>query len=512
MGSFLSRLFGSATTPHDPENRRDFQRSHIPETIHGSQKASQSLGSIREVVIDVETTGFSPRHGDRIVSIALVEILNYREIGKRLVLRVNPRRKIPIEASKIHGIFDADVSLAPTFSELSQRILDFIGNSSLVGYNVGFDLSFLRYELETAGVELASITSVDVMELVSRHSGGRRRLHVACSDYGVDLAGVHAHSAEDDAFITALLYAKLHSHFSADEWDLSRFRRFTSNDAGQRTYENDILEKAWREFQAKNYESAIKLVNEVIDAGAALDVDALPYELGAMILRRLKRLDAERDMLLTYFRRAFRSDITIEDIEKLSEPPPMVMLTESEFNELEISGPAYRPTPYVWEMATRVLRVIELGKPIEDRLYKALKAIPLPYGYEEVAISLRKIITDKERKKESVSAQLDALYRFAQQHAFLYEEVFDKRLDYPVHVIVEDIPRYDLQSIQAPYDEVGYTFLPLLKKSDIRRLVAERGEPRAHASMRKKLNTKWEGYHTATYERLRSGGFLNWAN
>ena len=103
---------------------------------------------------------------------------------------------------------------------------------------------------------------------------------------------------------------------------------------------------------------------------------------------------------------------------------------------------------------------------------------------------------------------MDALYQFAQQHAFLYEEFFDKRLGYPVHVVVEHIPRDDLKSIWAPYDEVGYQFMPLLKKSDIRRLVRQRGEPNTHASMRKTLNAKWEGYHTAAYERLQKGGFL----
>lgn len=481
MESNLSRLLEIATEAYNLEKKG---------------KSGSSRSSIREVVIDVETTGFSPGHGDRIVSIALVEILDYREIGKTLVQLVNPRRKIPSETTSIHGITNADVSSAPTFPEISQNILNFIGNSCLIGYNVSFDLNFLRYELESIDVELPSTRFVDVMELVSRHSGARKKLHVACQHYQIDLAGIRAHSAKDDALVTALLYAKMRSCFSAEDWEISRFQRNTLGDsAEERSYENDELEKSWREFQNKNYSAALKLANEVVDSDStktAAEIDARPYELAAMILRRMKQLKAERELLLTFFRRAVRPEITFEEISRLSEPPPMVLLTETDFNDMVNVGNGHRPTPYLWEMAARLLRVIELEKPIEVRLYKALRDIPSQYAYEEVAICLRKIISEAEKKKESISVHLDTLYRFAQQHAFLYEEVFDKRLGYSVRVLVVRVPRSDLKFVQAPYVEVGYRFLPLLKQSDIRRLVRERGEPNKHERMGTKLKGKWE--------------------
>jgi len=471
----------------------------------------QSSNYTREVVIDVETTGFSPRNGDRIVSIALIEIFNCSQVGATLTQRINPRRAIPIEASNIHGITDADVMSSPTFSEISQRILEFIGGSALVGYNVNFDLNFLRYEFDTLDIELPTANAIDVMELVVRHSGAKRKLHLACSDYQIDLAGIRAHSAEDDALVTARLYAKLRSCFSSEEWEDSRFLRTAAH---QRDYENDALEQSWRHFLAKNYDDAIKLVYGVIESDAGKDaaqIDARPYELGAMILRRMKQLDAEKNVLFEYFRRAIKSDITPEGIVQLAEPPPTRLLTEAESEASHASIDGFRPAPQLWELAARFRRTIELGKPVEDRLYKALKAIPSPYGYQEAAICFRKIISDKEKKSESVSVELDALYRFAQQHAFLYEEMYDHRLGYSVHVIVEQIPRDDLKSLTALYDDAGYKFMPLLKKSDIRRLVKEWGEPRTHASMKQLLMAKWQSYRAA-YDRLRSDADRGWVH
>jgi DNA polymerase III epsilon subunit len=471
-----------------------------------------SKEGIREIILDVETTGFSPRYGDRIVSIALVELFDFARIGERFFRLVNPRRRIPEEAIRVHGITDRDVASAPDFPSLAQSILDFIGDSSIVGYNVNFDRGFLEYELETAGRHLPTIAFVDVMMLVFQHCGKPKKLHVACADYGIDLIGLVAHSSEDDALATSLLYTKLLPLLSSTQRGFARSEK-QAREVGldQDTYENPSLEKGWRAFQAKDYDRALQYTAEVIasDVGKEASViDARSYELAAMISRRLKRLDTERDILLTYFRRAVRSDISMEEIIQLAEPPPVFLLSESEVEEIDFSRGRYRPVPRIWEMAARLLRVIELGKPLQDRLLRALRAIPSPFGYEEAAICLRKIITDKEARGESIVQDLDALYGFAQQHAFLYEEFFDKKLGYPVHVVVDRVPRDQLRNLRAAYDVVGYKCLALLKKTDIRRLVAEKGEPGNHASMRGILSVQWEQYHRAAESYLRSSGLL----
>ncbi len=64
-----------------------------------------NLKNITYTVFDTETTGLNPDGGDEIISIAAVRIVNnrivYQDIFEELV---DPKRDIPLESYKIHGI------------------------------------------------------------------------------------------------------------------------------------------------------------------------------------------------------------------------------------------------------------------------------------------------------------------------------------------------------------------------------------------------------------------------
>jgi len=115
--------------------------------------------SKKYVVLDTETTGLD-RGTDRIIQFALVEIPTVTlEVNKEeIILKstegdVNPQRRIPADATRIHGISDDDVKDCPPFTEYIDKILSTIGNSVVVGHNIQFDLDFLNAELIRAGRE-----------------------------------------------------------------------------------------------------------------------------------------------------------------------------------------------------------------------------------------------------------------------------------------------------------------------------------------------------------------------
>jgi DNA polymerase-3 subunit epsilon len=87
------------------------------------------------IVFDLETTGINISK-DRIVEIALIKLYpngdkeEFHEI-------VNPCIPIPEESSKFHGILDEHVKDKPTLKDIGQKILDFIGDADLAGYNSG---------------------------------------------------------------------------------------------------------------------------------------------------------------------------------------------------------------------------------------------------------------------------------------------------------------------------------------------------------------------------------------
>jgi len=95
------------------------------------------------VVVDVETTGTNPEMAD-LVEIAAVRIKG-GEITDRWSTFVNPGR--PIFGNQMHGITDKDVKGAPSPAEAARAALDFVGDATIVGHSVGFDIAFLEAAL-----------------------------------------------------------------------------------------------------------------------------------------------------------------------------------------------------------------------------------------------------------------------------------------------------------------------------------------------------------------------------
>ena len=93
-------------------------------------------------VIDLETTGLDYRN-DAIIELAVIKF-GLEGISDTYQSFVNPGRKIPSFISDLTGISDKDVLTAPEFSTLIPKLKNFIGDSVLIGHNVGFDVGFLR--------------------------------------------------------------------------------------------------------------------------------------------------------------------------------------------------------------------------------------------------------------------------------------------------------------------------------------------------------------------------------
>ena len=95
------------------------------------------------VIVDVETTGTNAEMAD------LVEVAAVRVKGGKVTDRwstfVNPGR--PIFGNQMHGITDKDVKGAPSPAEAAKKALAFVGDATLVGHSVGFDIAFLEAAL-----------------------------------------------------------------------------------------------------------------------------------------------------------------------------------------------------------------------------------------------------------------------------------------------------------------------------------------------------------------------------
>ena len=123
-------------------------------------------------VIDVETTGTDVRT-DRIVEIA---VLKFLPDGTRrpCCRRVNPGIPIPEAATAIHGIRDEDVQGEPRFDQIAARLVRFLDNCDLCGFNLKrFDLKLILAELERSGqrLELDGRSIIDPCRSTTIESG-----------------------------------------------------------------------------------------------------------------------------------------------------------------------------------------------------------------------------------------------------------------------------------------------------------------------------------------------------
>lgn len=179
--------------------------SSAPATdVPGGQRGVSS-SHVEFCVVDVETTGFSPRLGDRVVEVATVRMTPEGAILDEWTTLVNPVRDLG--ATSVHGIGAEEVLDAPEFSEIAGDLLDRLDRAVFAAHNHRFDWGFVVAEFARAGYELPPLPGVCTIALSSRvrPGGASRRLGVCCAEVGIELP--RAHSALDDARATAQLLA-----------------------------------------------------------------------------------------------------------------------------------------------------------------------------------------------------------------------------------------------------------------------------------------------------------------
>jgi DNA polymerase-3 subunit epsilon len=103
---------------------------------------------------DIESTGLNVVR-DRIVQIAIIKYPKNGGEPEELEMMINPGIPISEEAMNVHGITPKMLSNKPSFHQVADQLLKFIGNSDLAGYNSNrFDVPMLMEEFSRVGIEL----------------------------------------------------------------------------------------------------------------------------------------------------------------------------------------------------------------------------------------------------------------------------------------------------------------------------------------------------------------------
>lgn len=166
---------------------------------------------MREIIWDTETTGFDPKGGDRLVEIGAIELRDYIPTGKTYHQYINPERDMPEGAFSVHGLSREFLENHPTFKEIAQEFLDFVGDDTLIAHNASFDMKFINAELAAIGFPTISMQqSFDTLELArKKFPGAQNSLDALCRRFRIDSSAREKHGALLDSEILAEVYLEL---------------------------------------------------------------------------------------------------------------------------------------------------------------------------------------------------------------------------------------------------------------------------------------------------------------
>lgn len=166
------------------------------------------------VCFDCETTGLDPKKDD-IISIGAVIIKNNTVVSsKKFVKFVKPKTKIQADAIKVHHIREMDLVDADDINDVIHEFIEYIGNRTLVGYFLEFDIAMVNKYLKPAiGIKLPNkaleVSSIYFDYKIEKIPQANIDLRFDTIMEELQIPVMGKHDAYNDALMTALIFIKL---------------------------------------------------------------------------------------------------------------------------------------------------------------------------------------------------------------------------------------------------------------------------------------------------------------
>jgi len=142
------------------------------------------------VVVDVETTGGRPGP-HRVTEIGAVKVQNGKIIDEFQTL-INPRRSIPPFITRLTGITPDMVKNAPSFRDIADDFMAFMGDAIFVAHNVNFDYGFISFEFKSLDYPFRHPKLCTCASMRKHYPGhSSYSLKNLCGEFGIDLTSHH---------------------------------------------------------------------------------------------------------------------------------------------------------------------------------------------------------------------------------------------------------------------------------------------------------------------------------
>ena len=171
-----------------------------------SKVADRPLSETTFAVLDLETSGGSPRLGAGITEIGVVKVRGGKILGTFQSF-VDPGHALPYFITELTGITDAMLVSAPFIDEILPTLFEFLGSADetvVVAHNSPFDLSFLKAASLAHDMAWPEYPTVDTARLaravLDRDEVINCKLSTLAQFFGAETSPTHR--ALDDAMAT----------------------------------------------------------------------------------------------------------------------------------------------------------------------------------------------------------------------------------------------------------------------------------------------------------------------
>lgn len=155
------------------------------------------------IVLDFETTGFTPDKGCEIINIGAAKYRNGKLIDTFDSL-VKPEKEIPEQIEELTGITNSMIADVPGAETAIAQLVNFLEDYMIIGHNTKFDLTFLNYYLELFRYDRFITKYCDTLT-IAKSFRSNNKLETLVKDY-INPEYVQSHTAFDDVENTAKLF------------------------------------------------------------------------------------------------------------------------------------------------------------------------------------------------------------------------------------------------------------------------------------------------------------------
>ena len=193
----------------------------------------RSLVETTFAVLDLETSGGSPRLGAGITEIGVVKVKGGQVLGTFQSF-VDPGHSLPVFITQLTGISDEMLISAPFIDEILPTLFDFLGSADetvVVAHNSPFDLSFLKAAAKAHEMDWPDYVTVDTARLaravLDRDEVINCKLSTLADFFGATTSP--SHRALDDAMATVdVLHGLIERLAGFDVHSFEQMRNFPS--------------------------------------------------------------------------------------------------------------------------------------------------------------------------------------------------------------------------------------------------------------------------------------------